>query len=200
MSYATYTRRKEQGLCVACGKPRDCEKVMCADCREKNNKYRKEVREFYSSKHICVTCGQNDAIRGQQKCIDCRDREIENRRKSVRVHSKEFKLREKIRHRQRYELNLSMGICGTCGKNKAIPNRTKCHICAEKDKIREAKRRRAKGILPKNEYMGMGFCHCGEKAYKNYRVCEKHYNQLQRANQIQLANRRNKLESEPINC
>ena len=67
------------------------------------------------------------------------------------------------------------GICTACGKRKARKNKTMCLECLTKMRNRITRMRRAKGILPREEYGWLGLCKiCGKAPMMNGRkVCEK---------------------------
>lgn len=75
--------RKEQGLCIWCGKPRSSySNVFCIDCRiknqRKNNARKKGVarseRPLYG---MCYRCGK-PVYPGERLCQECRKQSIEN--------------------------------------------------------------------------------------------------------------------------
>lgn len=75
--------RKEQGLCIWCGKPRSSySSVFCVDCRiknqRKNNARKKSMarseRPIYG---MCYRCGKQVCL-GDKLCPECRKQSIEN--------------------------------------------------------------------------------------------------------------------------
>jgi hypothetical protein len=75
--------RKEQGLCIWCGKPRcSYSSVFCIDCRiknqRKNNARKKGVarseRPLYG---MCYRCGKQVRL-GDKLCPECRNQSIDN--------------------------------------------------------------------------------------------------------------------------
>ena len=75
--------RKEQGLCIWCGKPRSSySRVYCPDCRIKNqrkNDARKHgiARSERPAYGICYRCGQT-ILPGEKLCQVCRLQSIDN--------------------------------------------------------------------------------------------------------------------------
>ena len=67
-----YRMRKEQGLCVRCGKKALKNHVLCLECNIKNNRREKENRDK-SKSHIenkCRWCN-NQRVEGKTLCSNC---------------------------------------------------------------------------------------------------------------------------------
>lgn len=95
-----YHERKAQGVCVKCG-IQDAYTFMgrslCADCADKENK---RVRKAYSSRKekileynknkynqrkensICVDCGKRKAVKGETRCIYCKNKSNKSKQKA----------------------------------------------------------------------------------------------------------------------
>ena len=49
---------------------------FCPMCRrERNNKAKKDYRDYLKAHGICLSCGQRDAIPGHTRCEVCREKE-----------------------------------------------------------------------------------------------------------------------------
>lgn len=76
-------RRKEQGLCIWCGKPRSCySSVFCVDCRiknqRKNNARRNGIeRSERPAYGMCYRCGKS-ILPGNRLCDECKRQSIAN--------------------------------------------------------------------------------------------------------------------------
>lgn len=74
--------RKEQGLCIWCGKPRsNYSSVFCPDCRLKNQ-HKNDARKGISRSErpaygMCYRCG-NDILPGEKLCQKCKMQSIAN--------------------------------------------------------------------------------------------------------------------------
>lgn len=75
--------RKEQGLCIWCGKPRSSySRVFCADCRIKNQR-RNDARKCGIARSerpaygMCYRCGQAISP-GEKLCQECKTQSIAN--------------------------------------------------------------------------------------------------------------------------
>lgn len=75
--------RKEQGLCIWCGKPQSSySRVFCADCRIKNQR-RNDARKCGIARSerpaygMCYRCGQAIS-RGEKLCQECKTQSIAN--------------------------------------------------------------------------------------------------------------------------
>ena len=72
MSKTTYDRRKEQGICVICGKEKPKEGYICCEqCKEKRKIYQRETREYYRNLGICSRCGKNKLFGEENECPEC---------------------------------------------------------------------------------------------------------------------------------
>ena len=132
-----YKRRKEQGLCIRCGKPRaENNKNHCPECLEKVRSYENATRQFYRSMGICPVCRKNKLVGQEKNCPECR---AKYRRPYIK--SEEQKEQYRRKQRAKYAERVQLGICTHCGKRKAVWNRRKCEICLEKDAQKQALKR-----------------------------------------------------------
>lgn len=184
-----YNLRKENHLCVKCGKPNDSTTVCCSNCREKINKYGRESRLFFKENGICPRCRKNRIFKNENECVECRAGHLtfyyEHRK-----NNDGYKNNKSIYGKEVRQQCTSQGICVMCRKNKAIPGKTKCMRCTQKynayfrkyyerDKI-------TSGELTRHERVENGLCYyCGEKIdVIGKRACSKcckeystHFNQ-----------------------
>lgn len=84
--------RKEQGLCIWCGKPRSSySSVFCVDCRIKNQRRNdakksgidRSERPVYG---MCYRCGKKIQL-GNKLCAKCKDQSIANLTENTRIQS-----------------------------------------------------------------------------------------------------------------
>jgi hypothetical protein len=107
----------------------------------------KEDYQWYKAHHICVSCHQQDAFKGQVLCLDCRDKWTERNRlrkeKELREETPEHRAHRLQKQKERRLRLISQGICVACGKRHALPNRQLCMECNVKRKRvnRESKER-----------------------------------------------------------
>lgn len=182
-----YHSRKDQGLCVKCGKKLDRDGVYCEGCNQKKNRENRENRKAWKKLNICPQCGKNILYGDEKSCLECKNRrynyywnvekklpEGERKRKSEQSQEAEKK---------RIAKRIQEGLCIKCGKRKAENGIQMCGICREKNREYYASKRREKGIRTAEEYneerkmrADQGFCYlCGKPSFGRHRVCEEHY-------------------------
>ena len=65
MAKKIYYERKNSGLCVECGEPKDNPNATrCNKCIQAH----KDYYDFYKKYHICVKCRRNDALPNRVVC------------------------------------------------------------------------------------------------------------------------------------
>jgi len=132
---------------------------------------KKREYEWYKSIGICVICHKVKAEPGHTQCLAC----MMARREKGDTHSKESKERHKEYLKKRRRENLKKGICVVCGKHKAMPGKTYCEFCKAKSRLREEKKRRELGIMPR-AIMGTGnFCYFCGKPTNGKKICAECY-------------------------
>lgn len=167
-----YHRRKENGLCVECGKPLDNVHVMCNECRIKANEERNKTRKYYQEKGICPRCRKEKLFGDEKQCLTCktkayakivpnRDREHYNK-----VH-REWS-------RRTHQEFVEKGICTRCRKRKADHGYKTCGICRNRDA--ETERLRNFGKPKRSERAEMGLCYfCCEPVKPGHKTCQRCY-------------------------
>ena len=70
MSEKQYLLRKDNGLCIDCGKPLDGLYVRCSACNEKNNRRNRERTRMLLSYKRCIRCGAT-VQKGRARCFNC---------------------------------------------------------------------------------------------------------------------------------
>lgn len=135
ISARRYRKIKDAGLCPRCGGPKDREGHYCSKCANQQKIYTRENRAFWRKMGICPECGKNKLFGDEKVCPECRAYRAEYR--ATHPISAEQKKRDKERFRKQqkalYQERKNTGICTRCGKRKAMPGKTKCGICLEKD-------------------------------------------------------------------
>lgn len=87
---AKYLERKQQGLCVVCGKKAEKGRVRCAKHLYANRfaQKPKELNRIFASNYgICMTCLKAPSIQGHKLCESCYAKSlvsIENARKHIK--------------------------------------------------------------------------------------------------------------------
>lgn len=88
--------------------------------KEEAKQYHHDRYNWLKSRGICVTCGEEIAIKGLTRCAMCR--------------AKLNALRTE---------KLDKGLCVQCGRNPRRSGRTLCASCAEKNKVKKLKNKKA---------------------------------------------------------
>lgn len=170
MSKTTYNRRKEQGLCVICGKtePRQGG-VTCEKCLEKQRNYQRETRQFYREIGICPRCGTNKLFGDEKTCPECLAREAVIRKKS----RGKLKKTDAEYARENQERLKKLGLCRTgCGRKRA-EGHTYCETCLVKHRERNQKKRQ-ENSLNRSERPSYGLCYtCGKALDREGGICVK---------------------------
>lgn len=166
-AYNRYNLRKEQGLCVTCGKVKPVEgKTQCQACKDRNANYQKKSRKMFDELGLCVRCGKEKQAIGFKMCPECIEKSNEINRKSVR---RTGGLEKKYKHRKK------KGICVSCG-NPAAEGRVRCESCIEKHKAYQKKYELKKkfGKASRSDRYSLGLCYlCGNPLDTDKRFCSK---------------------------
>ena len=71
-----YNTRKENGICVRCGKNNVIKnKTLCVSCAENLTLAKKETREYLADLGLCITCGKRKAEPKKKSCYECLGKE-----------------------------------------------------------------------------------------------------------------------------
>lgn len=179
MKNTTYYRRKEQGLCVACGKELDRTGLKCTECLKKSNATDRETYHWMQENRICPCCRKEALFSNEKSCLECRARKTNNN--AIRLSRNEQEIRKQIaiRDSNRYQNRKELGLCVACGKE----NNSKYAVCKKCRIKRNARRTRKStnqiGLSIRKERVTKGLCYwCGNPVKKGYKVCEPHYNKI----------------------
>ena len=171
--------RIAQQKCVRCGNDTDGIHRLCEECSAKNRQSAKEVREYYKSQGICVSCRMRKAVKGKTKCMVCAQDCNESRRKYYTAHKTEILNKvDNAKVRSRYAELKAQGICVRCHTKKARAGYTTCVECANKDnRRRRAAYRKARGDLPTyDEALEQGLCvECKKNNATHGKLCATCY-------------------------
>ena len=169
-------RRKDNNLCVSCGKPLDRKGVNCIDCNNKRNEEYKKTKQAYIDCGICFRCRKNPIMGSEKTCPECRAKRYEwenNRPEEKKKITKEQTRRSHERIRQECRDN---GICYICKKRKAEPGKKQCSICREisNRKNREYYQRKS-NRLTREQRIDKGICiWCENPDRKGKKLCDYH--------------------------
>ena len=138
-----YQRRKEQGLCVVCGKANpEPGYTMCPECRKKSREIQSLNKAMYIKMGVCPQCRKNTIFPGEKRCPDCTEASSERWKKyTEKVDVKES---NRNQNRRRYKERKEKGLCVQCGKRKPIPGKVRCARCAARNKVNSANYRERK--------------------------------------------------------
>lgn len=66
-----YQRRREEKLCVICGKNKVTDTIICQRCRDNKKGRQQALREERKKKGLCTACGKTK-VRDAEECANCR--------------------------------------------------------------------------------------------------------------------------------
>lgn len=132
---------KKEGRCPACGKKKDREGRYCYSCKDKNNKRKREDKEYCRQNHICTIC-QKERVYGNEKtCFNCREKARAIRNAYTDEQREKYKKISMASMRKTKEKLLSEGKCPVCKTRKLEKGRKKCRLCLNKDAERQRMKR-----------------------------------------------------------
>lgn len=143
-----YKRRKENDLCVECGKKLDRAGALCSECLKKRSEYSRKNREFFKKNHLCTYCGKERVFGEDKTCFECRAKRSKYRAKTTEEQKRKAKEYKNKLYKERRE----RGICTDCGKRKPMPRKTRCGICLETRAEWQRKARARKNKPSAREY------------------------------------------------
>lgn len=166
-------KRKQNNLCLACGKELDREGIYCLSCRDKINTDVKETRKWYQDNGICPRCRKNKLFGDEKNCPECTAYAytmIMPKREQNREHYNETHAEWS---RRKHQEMIEKGICTRCRKRKSDYGYKTCGIC--RNEGREYKRMKY-GKPSRAERHTKGLCYfCDKPIKQGYKVCEEHY-------------------------
>ncbi len=191
-------KRKEQGLCLKCGKPLDREGAYCISCRKYINGQQMVLRRWYQEHGICPRCGKNGLFGDEKACLECNAKAYEASMRSRKNLGKEYYNQQHNEWaRNEYHRCVSEGVCTRCGKRNADSGYKTCGIC--RANARKYKREKY-GKPDRGERYKQGLCYfCGNPIKEGYKVCERHYQMnIEKARSQRAGEAREKLLKEGI--
>lgn len=170
-------RRKDNNLCLSCGKPLDRKGVNCIDCNNKKNEEYRKTKQAYIDCGICYRCRKNPIMGVEKMCPECRAKLAtwkENRPEEKIEMAKE---QTRISHTKKRQYCRENGICYNCKKRESLPNKKLCSICREKLNRKNMEYYAKNKIgLTKDEKIEKGICiWCDNPAKDGKKICELHY-------------------------
>lgn len=180
-----YYTRKEQGICVDCGKNKTTNgKVRCDECAERirirrnrthEHQYLKETYEWRKAHNMCVACGKERPLKNHTMCPECIYKDT-MRHIGIKF-TDEQKQKKNERAREKRKELIADGRCYMCGKKLVGTQYKSCPTCRDYKKKKEKERRERKGIFGYNSY---GRCYiCGKPVVDEKKVCAEHLKRLQ---------------------
>ena len=175
-----YWERKNSHLCTLCGKANDTGGACCPECRAKESERGRKNRQFYAELGLCHKCGKNRVFGSEKRCPECRAKV--SAYEAGRIRTDREREKDNSRRRRRYQESREQGICVGCYKLKAVPGKTRCGICAEKERRRE-RQRYVPAAIPRAERNLYGLCHtCSNRLdMDGMKICSKCYADLKKA-------------------
>lgn len=132
-----------------------------------------ELRAWYKAHGICVSCGQQNAVQGETRCLECKFKYRESNSQYYVKHKEELNRKCRDRGKQLYDERKERGICVRCGKRKAQTGKVRCAVCLAKDRQAHIKKSRAEGVLP-HSMLGNGeYCYTCGKPVDGTKLCPK---------------------------
>lgn len=169
-----YYYRKENHLCVQCGKTleKNCTKVYCEECSDKRKNTTNTTRRVLQQNGICPRCGKNRIIGDEKQCLECNAKAYEY---NINFYTREERNKQHAAWSKRtHHEMIEKGICTRCRKRKADNGFKTCGIC--RAKIRQYKRNKSKCKITLSERYLHGLCYfCDNPVKAGYKVCEEHY-------------------------
>lgn len=121
--------------------------------------YNKELYYFYKEKHICVSCGHNNAAPGRVRCEECLAKNAERKQKNM----------DPVVQKANREKRKAQGKCINCGKPISPYSKCFCVDCRIKNQRRNNKR---KDGIDRSERPSYGMCYiCGNEIVSG-KLCE----------------------------
>ncbi len=133
----------------------------------------KALRQMYKEHHICIHCGQNDAMPGRVSCAECLAKDLERHTQAYENLSGETKAaylqKRNERQREKRKRLVAQGICIICLKRPMSKGYRSCIECRTKDAQKRARN-------SKEYRRTSGTCaYCDEPPIPGKRCCPKHY-------------------------
>lgn len=116
------------------------------------NEYYREQYSWRKAHHICVKCGQADAVKSSVFCFDCLLKNRKRQNKKYKSLTTEEKYAKSMHAKRRYDLCVAFGVCPKCSNHNAVKGQVLCAECRLKVKKQQEKQRRKAGIYPRDSY------------------------------------------------
>lgn len=176
-----YRERKNNGLCVQCGKVNEDGKSSCPECRAKENERKRQDRIFFAAHGLCTRCGKNSVFGEDRTCFECRAKDFVRNGRRDRDKAKK---KDREGFQRRYRTRSEQGICVGCGRRRAAEGKKRCEICARRDvsahmKTYWEKKSAISGGIPRSERHQHGFCYiCNGRLDRDGKVCSNCHERL----------------------
>lgn len=179
--YRRNTRRRNErkimeGRCLDCGNMAAPGRKRCADCLQKANDRQKKTIEDRKKYGLCHRCGKEKVYYSDCYCEKCFEIKNSYERERRANQTEEQRIKRNKSNRDKRRMMVAMGIC-RCGKPVA-KNRARCYECLIENRNRSREKRVMKTLQE-----GMCKTCWHEKALPGFKVCQKCYDNLQKARQ-----------------
>lgn len=165
-------RRKDNGLCLKCGKKNDSDSLICTDCRKKINKYKAETRKWLQNYGICPRCQKNKLYGDEKNCPECSAYSYSLIMPKRELNKEHYNQIHRKWSRKTHQEMIEKGICTRCRKRKADRGYKTCGIC--RSATRNYKKMKY-GKPDRSERIKYGLCYfCDNPVEEGYKVCKKH--------------------------
>lgn len=173
-------RRKDNRLCLACGKPLDREGVHCISCNKKRNEDLVKTQQTYKECGICPRCRKNPIMSNEGRCPECRAKYAAWQENIPEDKKQKRKEQIKESHERKRQWCRDNGICYNCKKRKVIDGKKLCGICRDKlNKYNRERRNKNITTLSREQKIEKGICiWCDNPARKGKKLCDYHCDNL----------------------
>lgn len=187
-----YEKRREENVCLWCGKPLDREGSICSECAEKSRTRAKERRDYLLRRGLCPYCGKNKIDPPYKSCTNCREKIL---RRSKEGRTEKRKQYDSMYRKKKREQYADAGLCTICGKNVPEKGFTTCIECRKKQRKYRKVYVTKYQLSDRDLWKDQGLCaRCGsEGLHEGTTLCEKCYENsvkaLEKARAVSLGNK-----------
>lgn len=128
---------------------------------------------WYKSHGICVDCRSAEAVRGQTRCPDCKDKGKISSKAYYEAHKEEMDQYKKDYYKRTYAERLQAGVCTVCGKRPPKTGCKRCERCLARGRYNRRQRIIRKGSVPRDIITDIGICYfcCKNPQIPGKKIC-----------------------------